>query len=79
MAEEHHAKVSGRANLVGAENYWSMVIHLRSYLFQVRTFLCLLEKSADNNASVVLLSFNYNRSLPCLSCLRLLIVMFGIG
>ena len=36
MAEEIHKTIFGKPNLAGAANYWSMVMSLRPYLFQVR-------------------------------------------
>lgn len=35
MAEKIHSEIVGRENLSGAANYWSMVMDLRPYLFQV--------------------------------------------
>ena len=35
MAEGIYAEIVGKDNLTGAANYWSMVMFLRPYVFQV--------------------------------------------
>lgn len=39
MAEGIHEQIVGKDNLSGAANYWSMVMSLRPYVFQVISYL----------------------------------------